>query len=100
MPSVSRVLSLLALSCPCAAGAVEIDGRIDPAEWQGAQHVTDFRQVQPLSGAPASQPTEAWVLATPDGLAIAFRNVAAGRACRAPASACSATSRSRSTAST
>ena len=58
-----------------AAQAVEIDGRIDPAEWQGARHVTDFRKVQPLSGEPASQPTEAWILATPEGLAIAFRNV-------------------------
>ena len=31
---------------------------------QGAQHVTDFRLTQPLSRAPASQPTEAWILAT------------------------------------
>ena len=56
------------------ASALEIDGRIDASEWQGAQHVTDFRKVQPLSGDPASLPTEAWVLATPEGLAIAFRN--------------------------
>jgi hypothetical protein len=63
---------LMALSAP--ALAVEVDGRIDPGEWQGAQQVTGFRQVQPLTGAPASQPTEAWILATPDGLAIAFRN--------------------------
>jgi hypothetical protein len=55
--------------------AVEIDGHVDPAEWQGAQHVTDFRKVQPLSGEPASLATEAWILATPDGLAIAFHNV-------------------------
>lgn len=64
---------LMALSGP--VHAIEVDGRIDPAEWQGAQHITDFRQVQPLSGAPASQPTEAWILATPEGLAIGFRNV-------------------------
>ncbi|MCL1635208.1 DUF5916 domain-containing protein [Luteimonas sp. SX5] len=67
------VAVLMALSAP--AFAVEVDGRIDPAEWQGAQHVTDFRQVQPLSLAPGSQPTEAWILSTPEGLAIAFRNV-------------------------
>ena len=60
-----------------AAQAIEIDGRIDPVEWQGARHVTDFRKVQPLSLEPGSQPTEAWVLATPEGLAIAFRNVQA-----------------------
>src|SRR6187549_3973041 len=60
------------LSAP--AIAIEVDGRIDPAEWQGAQHVTDFRITQPLTGAPGSQPTEAWILATPEGLAIGFRN--------------------------
>ena len=56
------------------AGAVEIDGRIDPQEWQGARHVTDFRKVQPLNGEPASLATDGWILATPDGLAVAFRN--------------------------
>ncbi|MGV8930910.1 MAG: DUF5916 domain-containing protein [Luteimonas sp.] len=56
------------------AWAIDLDGRIDPFEWQGAQHVTDFRKVQPLSGEPASQPTEAWILATPEGLAVGFRN--------------------------
>ncbi len=64
---------LSAVSAP--AYAIQVDGRIDPAEWSGAQHVTDFRIVQPLTGAPASQPTEAWILATPEGLAIGFRNV-------------------------
>ena len=54
--------------------AVQIDGHIDPAEWAGAQHITDFRLTQPLSRAPTPYPTEAWVLATPEGLAFAFRN--------------------------
>jgi hypothetical protein len=57
-----------------SALAVEIDGRIDPAEWRDAQHVTDFRKVQPLNGEPATHATEAWILSTPDGLAVAFRN--------------------------
>ncbi len=63
----------LAMHAWCAC-AIEIDGRIDPVEWQGARHVTEFRQVQPLSGEPASLATEAWILATPEGLAIGFRN--------------------------
>ncbi|MEL1263694.1 DUF5916 domain-containing protein [Pseudoxanthomonas putridarboris] len=72
---LSRPTALLALGLLCAnAHAVEIDGRIDPEEWAGAQHITDFRKTQPLSGEPASLPTEAWVLATPEGLAFAFRN--------------------------
>jgi hypothetical protein len=66
---------LAALAAPTAFAAVEVDGRIDPAEWQGAQHITDFRLTQPLSRAPAPQPTEAWILATEEGLAIAFRNL-------------------------
>lgn len=56
------------------AFAVEIDGRIDPEEWQDARHISDFRKVQPLNGEPASLATEAWILATPEGLAVAFRN--------------------------
>lgn len=68
-------LAILAALAAPAAVAVEIDGRIDPAEWEGARHVTDFRLTQPLSRAPAPQPTEAWIKATPDGLAVAFRNL-------------------------
>ncbi|MEI7036340.1 DUF5916 domain-containing protein [Fulvimonas yonginensis] len=69
----ARVLiaSLALLALP--ALAVEVDGHIDPVEWQGARHITDFRKVQPLNGEPGSLPTEAWVLSTPEGLAIAFR---------------------------
>ncbi len=54
--------------------AVDIDGRISPGEWEGATHIRDFRKVQPFNGEPASLTTEGWILATPEGLAIAFRN--------------------------
>jgi hypothetical protein len=63
---------LCAVSAP--ALAITVDGHIDAAEWAGAQHVTDFRLTQPLSRAPSPYPTEAWILATPQGLAVAFRN--------------------------
>lgn len=67
-------LLLVVLSAlPMVAGAVDIDGRLAPGEWKGALHITDFRQVQPLTGQPSTLPTEAWVLATPQGLAVAFR---------------------------
>ncbi len=74
---LAMVLSGLALPAMAAESGptVVIDGRIDPAEWAGAQHVTDFRRVQPLTRTPGTQPTEAWILATPEGLAIGFRNV-------------------------
>lgn len=57
------------------AAAIEVDGRIDAGEWAGAQHIADFRMVQPLTREPTAHPTEAWVLSTPEGLAIAFRNI-------------------------
>lgn len=56
------------------AFAVDIDGHVDAGEWEAARRVTDFRKAQPLNGEPASHATEAWILATPDGLAVAFRN--------------------------
>ncbi len=65
------LMTFAALSAP--AWAVEIDGHVDPAEWQGARHITDFRQTQPLTGKPSTLHTEAWILATPEGLAVAFR---------------------------
>jgi len=67
---------LAALAAPVAHAAdVDVDGILSPGEWDDAQHITDFRLTQPLSRAPAPQPTEAWVKATPQGLAIAFRNL-------------------------
>jgi hypothetical protein len=72
---LARTGSALLLSLSSVpAWAITVDGRIDPAEWQGARRVTDFRQVQPLSRAPGSQPTEGWILATPEGLAIGFHS--------------------------
>ena len=72
LPSAGTFALLGLLAAP--AWAVDIDGRIDPAEWQGARHITDFRMVEPLTRAQSPYPTEAWVLATPEGLAIGFRN--------------------------
>ena len=71
---LTRGVPILLATIAVPASAVEIDGRIDPQEWQDARHVTEFRKVQPLNGEPASLPTEAWILATPEGLAVAFRN--------------------------
>lgn len=72
-PSLNLFVLVLALLAP-AVSAIEVDGRIDPQEWAGAQHITDFVMVQPLTGEPARLRTEAWILATPEGLAVAFRN--------------------------
>ena len=66
------VMFLAGAVAPVAA--VEIDGRLEPGEWAEAQRIDDFRLTQPLSRAPAPYQTEAWILSTAEGLAIAFRN--------------------------
>ncbi|HJU08389.1 MAG TPA: DUF5916 domain-containing protein [Rhodanobacteraceae bacterium] len=70
---LSRYACILLAFAAAPAFAVTIDGHIDPAEWQGAQHITDFRQSVPLTGKSAQYPVEAWILATPKGLAVAMR---------------------------
>ena len=70
-PHFLAALALAAASLPAAA--VTIDGRIDAAEWAQARHVTEFVRVQPIDGAEPALRTEAWLLATPEGLAVAFR---------------------------
>jgi len=70
-----RVLvACLPLAWVAPASAVDIDGKVGESEWQGAQHITDFRKTQPLTGEAPSNATEAWILSTPEGLAVAFHN--------------------------
>jgi hypothetical protein len=71
---MQKIHALLLAAFALPAGAVEIDGRVDAQEWREARYISDFRKVQPLNGEPASLATEAWILATPEGLAVAFRN--------------------------
>lgn len=74
----SLVFALLAAMGASGLGArtsITLDGRIEAEEWADARHVTDFRGVQPLTREPAALRTEAWVKSTPDGLAVAFRNL-------------------------
>lgn len=56
-------------------GAIVVDGNITDAEWEGALHLTDFRETQPLSGNPVPPElhTEAWLKSTVDGIAVAVR---------------------------
>lgn len=70
----THLLAIGLLQTSAGALAIEVDGRIGEAEWAGAQRVTDFRMTQPLSRDPAVQPTEAWILATEAGLAVAWHS--------------------------
>jgi len=77
MHTMPRALLALAIVLPLpslAATSIEVDGRVDPGEWADARHITDFRLTQPLSRAAAPYSTEAWLKATPEGLAVAFRS--------------------------
>lgn len=65
---------LAGLLAGTAEASLRIDGIPDEPEWSTALRITDFKIVQPLTRAAGSHPTEAWILATPDGLAVAFRN--------------------------
>ncbi len=62
----------------CAAGgataepSLAIDGRPDEAAWAGARVFRDFVVTEPYTLATPTHPTEARLLATPEGIAIAF----------------------------
>lgn len=65
---------LLATATLPVQAELKIDGRVDEPEWASARHVTDFKLVQPLTRADSPYPTEAWILSTPEGLAVAWRS--------------------------
>lgn len=68
-------LLCLMLTTPFSAqAALHIDGTPDEPEWQAAQHITDFKVVQPLTKGASKQPMEVWLLPTPEGLAVAFHS--------------------------
>jgi len=67
-------VAVLLLLASASAAAVEVDGFIDTEEWREVRYISDFRKTQPLTREPGSLKTEAWVMATPEGLAVAFRN--------------------------
>ncbi len=50
----------------------EIDGRLDDSVWETAAHITDFVQIAPVEGAPASEETEVWMAYDADHLYFAF----------------------------
>ncbi|HEX7239504.1 MAG TPA: DUF5916 domain-containing protein, partial [Longimicrobiaceae bacterium] len=53
--------------------APRIDGRLDDEAWAAAVPITEFTQVDPVEGAPASERTEARVLFDDDALYVGVR---------------------------
>ena len=41
---------------------IKIDGVLDEADWEKAEHITEFSQVEPNAGEPLTQPTEVRIL--------------------------------------
>lgn len=72
---LTKLLLLCAALLGTPAAAITVDGVLEPGEWDDAEHYTEFVSVQPLTGAPApaDRRAEAWMLATPQGLAFAIR---------------------------
>jgi hypothetical protein len=54
-------------------GVVHVDGKLDEQAWQGATPITEFTQLDPNEGAPASERTEARILVDGAAIFIGFR---------------------------
>lgn len=54
-------------------GALRIDGRLDEAQWTTTDSISDFRQREPLEGAPASERTVVRVLSDAAALYVGVR---------------------------
>src|SRR3989449_1611303 len=57
-----------------AAVPISLDGRVDGPAWASADSITDFRQREPLAGAPASERTVVKVLRDATALYVAVRS--------------------------
>lgn len=57
---------------------ISVDGRLDEPAWREAIPASGFRQFQPDEGAPASYPTEVWILFDARALYIGARMVQPG----------------------
>lgn len=73
---IITLLFLLTVACVsgpfAASAAINVDGRIDEPEWATAQKFKDFAVVDPYTLEKPPLATEAVVLSTPEGLAVAF----------------------------
>ena len=64
MPSVSAARR---------TGSVQVDGRLDEPAWQAATPVTQFIQLDPAEGQPATERTEARILVDDDAIYVGMR---------------------------
>lgn len=72
IPYTITLILLNLLLFPCiGTAAINVDGKLDEPEWGTAQSLRDFEVINPMTLETPSLETEARVLATEEGLAIA-----------------------------
>ena len=71
---VCGVLVLAATSGNVAEAAIVVNGKLDEPEWSQARRYADFKVTEPfrLSAPPAGTGTQARLVSTADGIAVAF----------------------------
>lgn len=68
-----RLAAGLLLIGGLASAAPVIDGRLEPGEWEAARQIDEFLLIEPRTRQPLPHATRAWILATPEGLALGLR---------------------------
>lgn len=70
------MMATLGMMASTAVAAIQVDGQINEPEWQQARRFTDFVSTTPfdLTAVPADAAIEAFLLSTPEGLAVALRS--------------------------
>lgn len=72
-PETNHVIPVPSAAAVRRAGPIVIDGKLDDTAWHAATPVTDFTQVDPDEGKPASQKTEMRFIFDDDALYIGAR---------------------------
>lgn len=69
---IISLLAALFFMLDPALAELKIDGRLEESDWENAQSFRDFVVISPLTYGTPKFPTEARILSTPEGIAVAF----------------------------
>ena len=74
LPAAAGILAGRPVVRPArVVAAPAIDGRLDDAAWDGALRITEFVQIQPLDGAPATEDTDVYLAYDAAAIYLGFR---------------------------
>ncbi len=72
-PAIAALLSIATLHTPAILRAeIKVDGIIDEPDWDTARRFDQFFVTEPFTRSAPRHPTEVRLLATPEGIAVAF----------------------------